>query len=133
MMNAVLKDPELFSPNGFIALCGAQTRLTCLLMDDSRFDRQAIRRLVAESRYQVELIEATNLAETRTLLTSYRPDIILLDYRVPDGDGIDLAREICEQPSVLNPAVIVVTGEGDEGSAARSIRYGAADYLSNLS
>ncbi len=129
MISAALREPETFPIAGVLEERAAQTRLTCLLMDDSLFDRQVIRRLVKESRFEVKLIEATNLSETRVLLSASNPDIVLLDYRVPDGDGIDLAQEICEQPNTAHPSVIVVTGEGDEGSAVRAIRCGAADYL----
>ncbi|MEM9060472.1 MAG: response regulator [Pseudomonadota bacterium] len=104
-------------------------RISVLLMDDSAFDRKAIARIARRSHFEIELHETSSVAETRALLTAQAPDIVFLDFRVPDGDGIDLAREISSGLFQCAPPVVIVTGEGDEGTAARSLRSGAVDYL----
>ena len=54
-------------------------------------------------------------------------DIILSDLRLPDGSGIDLLKKVREMPSP--PAVVLVTGQGDEQVAVTALKAGAADYI----
>lgn len=103
-------------------------RLDCLLMDDSEFDRKTIRRIVDKSRYDINLVETGSIEETRNRLAHRNVDILLADYRVPDGNGISFASELVKA-STNAPQVIVVTGECDPTSAIEAIRAGAADYL----
>lgn len=54
-------------------------------------------------------------------------DLILLDYQLPDGTGIDTLPRLLSRPDP--PSVIMVTGEGNETLAAAALRAGADDYL----
>ncbi|MEP6572494.1 MAG: response regulator [Gemmatimonadota bacterium] len=54
-------------------------------------------------------------------------DIVLLDHNLPDGNGIDLLPILRARPN--RPAVIVVTGNGNESLAAEALRRGADDYV----
>src|SRR5437762_6950748 len=54
------------------------------------------------------------------------PDIVLLDLVLPDGNGIDLLREITPDAAT---EVIVVTGHASIESSIEAIRHGASDYL----
>ena len=54
-------------------------------------------------------------------------DIVLTDLRLPDGSGLDLLKEIKKLKSP--PAVVLVTGQGDEQIAVAALKSGAADYL----
>lgn len=102
--------------------------IRCVLMDDSDFDRKAIRRLAEKSRYDLRVIETGSIQETKQHLLHREADILLADYRVPDGDGIKFARDIVRQGAGA-PQVIVVTGEHNAASAIEAIRAGASDYL----
>lgn len=70
---------------------------------------------------------APDCASARRMLTSRPYDIITLDYRLPDGAGLDLLDEITEK--LEHPPVIMVTGHGDEETAARSFRSRASGYV----
>ena len=54
-------------------------------------------------------------------------DIVLADLRLPDGSGLDLLYKI--QELQLPPAVVLVTGQGDQEVAVKALKAGAADYL----
>src|SRR5580698_5114333 len=69
---------------------------------------------------------AHSLREARIELGRQRPDVLLTDLRLPDGEGIELVREL-ERPDATE--VIVVTGHATVDSAVAALRAGATDYL----
>ena len=75
-----------------------------------------------------ELIHAETIAAALKILDA-EPDIdlILSDLRLPDGTGLDLLHQVRERKSP--PAVVLVTGQGDQEVAVTALKSGAADYL----
>lgn len=73
-----------------------------LLVEDEDMNRTLVRAIVARSEDKrikgLEIIEAPTLAVARTALAEGGVDIILLDARLPDGSGLDLARELAAEP-----------------------------------
>src|SRR5580658_8954993 len=69
---------------------------------------------------------ASTLQAAREQLSRKRPDVVLTDLRLPDGEGIELAREL---PPADAPELIVVTGHASVDSAVAALRAGATDYL----
>ncbi|HKZ74821.1 MAG TPA: sigma-54 dependent transcriptional regulator [Steroidobacteraceae bacterium] len=72
------------------------------------------------------IARAHSLKEARIELGRQRPDVLLTDLRLPDGEGIELVREL-EKPDATE--VIVVTGHATVDSAVAALRAGASDYL----
>ncbi len=73
---------------------------------------------------------AGSLEAARTALTStddWRPELVLLDMRLPDGSGLDLVPEIASIAS--KPSVVVITAFGDVDNAVEAMKRGADDYL----
>lgn len=103
--------------------------LRCIVMDDSRFDRKFLRSIAQDSRFDLDFVETSNIAETVEFLETDVADLALLDYRVPDGDGIDFARKLTSEGGASGMPIIVVTGDGSEAAAVRALRSGAVDYL----
>ena len=68
----------------------------------------------------------TSLAEARNALRD-KPDVVMLDLGLPDGDGIDLIREIRSEPSTVK--ILVVTLFADEDRVIRAIEAGADGYV----
>jgi DNA-binding NtrC family response regulator len=99
-------------------------RSTLLVVDDEPAARFAIAKVF---RSDYRLVEAGTLAEARERLESDRPDLILLDYNLPDGDGLSFLREIGTGPEA--PAVIMITAHGSERVAVDAMKAGAYDYL----
>ncbi len=102
---------------------------TVLIVDDDAVDRQAVRRsLVArESDYTVR--EAANAQEALDVLEREIVDCTLLDYRLPDSDGIDLLEKLRDHPILSDMPVVMLTGVGDERLAVRTMQAGAQDYM----
>jgi len=69
----------------------------------------------------------TCLSELWLKLREEQPDVMLLDYRLPDGTGLQALEEIARQS--LNMPVIMITAQGDQRTAYQAVQLGAADYL----
>lgn len=93
-----------------------------LVVDDDMVDRTSVIRLLG-SRYTIN--EAKNGAEAIEASQTLRPDCVLVDYRLPDMDGVDLVRQLA--PSRV--AMVMLTGGGDERVAVDAMKAGAYDYV----
>src|SRR5215211_1367478 len=75
-----------------------------------------------------KLLHAETIAQALTFLdTEPDIDLVLSDLRLPDGTGLDLLQQVRTRPSP--PAVVLVTGQGDQEVAVAALKAGAADYL----
>jgi two-component system KDP operon response regulator KdpE len=72
------------------------------------------------------VLEAERAAEAVMMLTSHNPELVLLDLGLPDGDGIDLAKQIREWSRV---PIIVLSARGREDDKVAALDAGADDYL----
>ncbi len=101
-------------------------RYSVLLVEDN-FDQALMVQdfLRLEGRYDVEW--ARDIKQTWSLLNSKYFDVILMDYRLPDGNGIDFLKAYFQL--AYQTPVIMVTGEGDEQIAVKTIQLGALDYI----
>jgi diguanylate cyclase (GGDEF)-like protein len=103
-----------------------------LIVDDSPEDRALYRRLITrvspEEDYAFTI--ADTVAEALDLSRKVPFDCILLDYLLPDGDGLSLLAGLAGENEPLLVPIIVLTGQGDETVAVRAMKSGAQDYLS---
>ncbi|WP_017299127.1 response regulator [Nodosilinea nodulosa] len=103
---------------------------TVLIVDDSPEDRETYRRyLLGDREYSYTFLEASLGQQGIDLWQQHRPDVVLLDYHLPDLDGLNvLARLQALGQSACLP-VVMITEEGNEAIALQAIRAGAQDYL----
>ena len=102
---------------------------TVMLVDDSEVDRQVYRRyLQTDDTYQYIFLEAETGEKAFESYHQHQPDIILLDYLLPDINGLEWLSQLQQQDIPVCPT-IVLTGQGDENIAVQFIKTGAADYL----
>lgn len=80
-----------------------------------------------ETEFDIEVEITRDCESTRKILSEETFDIIMLDYRLPDGHGHQLLEETRELDKP--PLAIMVTGHGDEDIAALSLRLGAFGYV----
>jgi CheY-like chemotaxis protein len=105
-----------------------QPQRTVLIVDDSKEDRELYRRyLLSEEDYSYTILEAQLGEQGLELWQEHQPDVILLDYLLPDIDGLEFLARLQTQQSFI--PVIVVTGQGNEAIAVQLIKAGAQDYL----
>jgi DNA-binding NarL/FixJ family response regulator len=98
-----------------------------VLADDHEVVRAGLRRLL-ELAGDIELVaEAMTGRETVAKVTETTPDVLLLDMRMPDGDGLFVLRELARLASTT--ATLVLTTFDDEGVALQAIERGARGYL----
>jgi len=101
-----------------------------LIVDDSVCDRSTyVRYLQSDTGYFYEIVEAETLEDGLKLWRSYRPEIVLLDVKLPDGDGLEFLEALNGEYKDQRLPVIVLTGQGDEPTAVRAMKLGASDYL----
>ncbi len=95
-----------------------------LILDDDLDFARSLALLVEREGFGTRT--ATSLAEARREIEAAPPDVILLDMRLPDGDGLEFVR--AEKDS-LDAEVIVITGQASVDSAVEALREGVLDYL----
>jgi two-component system, NtrC family, response regulator AtoC len=96
-----------------------------LLVDDDRSFSSLAQAALAREGWPVRL--ARSLHEARRALEAEAPDVVVLDRRLPDGDGLDFLAALRSQ--LPDAPVLMVTAHGDIQSAVDAIRAGAADYM----
>lgn len=91
-------------------------------------DDDAIRRFISRTlaRFGAQIYEADSLQLARTAISSWRPNIVILDLGLPDGDGLDLIGEIRASRHI---PIIVVSARDKETAKVDALLAGADDYL----
>ncbi|OYQ62575.1 hypothetical protein B9G53_21780, partial [Pseudanabaena sp. SR411] len=104
--------------------------ITILIVDDSAEDRATYIRYLRSDTRHYAFLEAETLEEGIDLWRSQHPDIVLIDYFLPDGEGWELLAAMGEGDLVPKLAAIILTGhDGNEQTILQTMRLGAADYL----
>lgn len=99
-----------------------------LLIEDDRVDRLACRRALSRAPgASHEFLEAETGRAGLELARSAAPDCILLDYHLPDLNGLEVLAELAHMPHT--PPVIMLTGAEDVAVAVQAMRRGAREYL----
>src|SRR5512140_3465814 len=96
-----------------------------LLVDDDETFRSVMTRELQRLGYRVAI--AGSAAEAMRRISECEPDVILLDLRLPDMDGLAVLKSIRERQATSD--VIMLTGHGSIDVAIESIRAGAFDYV----
>jgi DNA-binding NtrC family response regulator len=96
-----------------------------LIVDDEAEVRLPMRLFFERQGYRV--VEAGSLAEAREAYTTARPDIAVLDYALPDGDGLDLLHSLKQMDRAV--PMVILTAHGSIDLAVRAIRAGAEQFF----
>jgi len=96
-----------------------------LIIDDDKLICETIANVVRRMGHQVTC--SFTLQEGLERVSSELTDVVFLDVRLPDGNGLEVLPRIQTAPSL--PEVIIMTGFGDPDGAELAIRHGAWDYI----
>lgn len=97
-----------------------------LLVEDERLLRWALRSRLQNAGHTVH--DAATLAEAEEQLRRIRPQVVILDVNLPDGNGIEFLAE--QREKLAESVVLVMTADGSIEDAVRAMKLGAADFLS---
>jgi diguanylate cyclase (GGDEF)-like protein/PAS domain S-box-containing protein len=107
------------------------TPIRVLYAEPNASDVDLLRRHLARyaPHVQVEAVHTAQEALARLPPTvDDGPDVLLLDFKLPGMNALDVVREVRHERGLALP-IIVITGHGDETSAAQTLKLGATDYL----
>lgn len=94
-----------------------------LLVEDVALFARAVKKFLEQSGYKCEW--ATTIYEARSLIDRFSPDILLLDIRLPDGNGMDLLTELRN----MYVAVVFMTSYTDAEDMAVAAKYDVTNFL----
>jgi two-component system chemotaxis response regulator CheY len=101
-----------------------------LVVDDSLPMRSVIKKTIKASGFKVgKLFEASNGREALDLLREEWLDLVLIDYNMPDMNGLELISEMKKDELLKSIPVIMTTVEGSQQRVKEFLEKGAADYI----
>ncbi len=100
---------------------------TVLVVDDEFAIRDMLRMALEIAGYRV--IEAENIQQGYTLIVDERPDIVLLDWMLPGGNGLELLRRMKREDVNREIPVIMLTAKTTEDNVIQGLDVGADDYI----
>ncbi len=100
-----------------------------LLVDDQDLVRAGLRTLLARDEAIQVVAEATDGRSGVEAVRKYRPDVVLMDLRMPVMDGIEATTLICADEQMSGTNVVVLTTFDDDADIVHAIRAGAIGYL----
>lgn len=103
--------------------------MNILIVDDDIVDRESIKRTLNQSTSHFNFVETESVDEALIVLSEYTFDVILLDYRMPKRDGIELLLELRNVSSDINVAVIMLSNSEETELALECVKAGAQDFL----
>ncbi|MDW4908637.1 response regulator transcription factor [Streptomyces sp. ADMS] len=104
-----------------------ETPIRVFLLDDHEVVRRGVRDLL-DDRPDITVVgEAANVEQALARVPALRPDVAVLDVRLPDGDGITVCREL--RSSMPDLACLMLTSFDDEEALLDSIMAGASGYV----
>ena len=98
-----------------------------VLVDDHEIVRVGLRSVLSQNHDIIVVGEAASMADAMALARKLKPDVMLMDIRLPDGSGVDACREILDEyPGVQ---VIFLTSYADDDSVLAAVLAGARGYV----
>ncbi|MEA2463661.1 MAG: hypothetical protein QOJ98_1408 [Acidobacteriota bacterium] len=101
--------------------------LTIAIVDDDAAIRRLVRLFLRRAGF--DTIECTTGEEARAMLANEPWDLVILDRKLPDMDGVVLAQELRSQTDFRTRYIIMLTGEAEQEDKVQGLELGADDYI----
>ncbi len=98
-----------------------------LLVEDEAAIREMLKLSLNKAGFIIE--EAESVRQAQTLIFNRLPELILLDWMLPQTSGIEFARQLRKEPQTQQIPIIMLTARGEEGDKIRGLEVGADDYI----
>lgn len=118
--------PQLDTARALGALA-ARVRPRLLLVDDDEMQHELLARILANR--ELELIGAYSATEAWRKLRERRPDLILMDVKLPGLDGLEITRRLKSSSEFADIPVIMLTGQSGKSVVVESLKAGACDFV----
>ena len=115
----MITNPAVTSPRG--------SSCTVLVVDDMEANRALLARRLERSNYSVISVDSGQAA--LLAVEQWQPDIILLDYMMPQMSGIEVLHKLRSDPSTRDIPVIMVTARVESSATIEALSAGADDYV----
>lgn len=110
-----------------LAKSANRLRRQVLLVDDDEFVRRIVAHMLRQANLEVHAV--STLESARQLLKASLPDLLLLDYLLPDGTGVDLLKELKLSTPLNKLPVVMLTGKSDRHVILDCLSHGANDFV----
>ncbi len=94
-----------------------------LLIEDEDDHAELILRSFDNLKESFSLIRVSTIQEAKDCLITFMPDVVITDWKLPDGSGLDLLNENNQFP------IIIITSQGSQNIAVQAMKKGAMDYI----
>ncbi len=119
--------PERFLGVVSSLMSGVREGMRVLVVDDDAPIRELCREALEAIGYHVA--EADGAGSAREQIVSFRPDLVLLDVMLPDGDGFQVLEALKADRATTLTSVIFISARGDTSDKVRALRLGGDDYI----
>jgi len=103
------------------------SELCILVVEDEEPICELLRYNLTKAGYRVNV--AGSGAQARASIAAEKPDLVLLDLMLPDGDGLDICRWLRRSPDLQTTPVVMLTAKGEEHDIVAGLELGADDYI----
>lgn len=110
-----------------MSVAAPTAKKSCLIVDDSRAIRLAVRRILEQLPFDIE--EANDGKEALDACLKHMPNVILLDWNMPVMNGIEFLRTLRQVEGGGAPVVLFCTTEADLAHIREAIEAGANEYI----
>jgi putative two-component system response regulator len=116
------------SSMGFVSFRVVDKTAKIMIVDDEPLNIMTFRQHLKMEGYE-NFVTTSNAREALHLLRSERPDVLLLDIRMPEISGLDILRVVGLDPILQHIPVLILTAASDPGTRKQALELGASDFL----
>ncbi|MFT4583275.1 MAG: CheY-like chemotaxis protein [Gammaproteobacteria bacterium] len=118
--------PQLESARSLIEISGSR-RTLILVVDDDELQHKVLAAMLRD--HSMELVFASSGVDGLAALRKYRPDLILMDYEMPQFNGLEVVLRLKSSEKFASIPIMMATGMSDRKIVAASVKAGAEDFI----